>query len=110
MGYPPPLAVSPSGETVAAGLPGGGIRLHDARSLRRLSDLPGLGRGPVTVVEFSPDGRTVAVTGEAGTAEVRDASSGRRVRPPLPGMGRRRRRWRSRPTVAGSPSRIWKAA
>lgn len=87
MGYPPPLAVSPSGETVAAGLPGGGIRLHDARSLRRLSDLPGLGKGPVTVVEFSPDGRTVAVTGEGGTAEVRDASSGRRVRAPLPGMG-----------------------
>ena len=59
-GYPPPLAVSPSGETVAAGLPGGGVRLHDARSLRRLSDLPGLGKGPVTRRRVQPrraDGR-----------------------------------------------------
>ena len=45
------------GETVAAGLPDGGIRLHDARTLRRLPDLPGLEDEPVSVVEFSPDGR-----------------------------------------------------
>ncbi len=84
--YPPPLAVSPAGETVAAGLPDGGIRLHDTRTLRRLPDLPGLEGEPVWAVEFSPDGETIAVTGESGTMELRDAESGRRVRPPLPGF------------------------
>jgi WD40 repeat protein/class 3 adenylate cyclase len=83
VGYPPPLAVSPSGRTVAAGLPDGGVRLHDALTLRRLRDLPGTEGGPVSVVEFSPDGRAVAVTDEAGTVELRDAASGRRLRPPL---------------------------
>jgi WD40 repeat protein/class 3 adenylate cyclase/tRNA A-37 threonylcarbamoyl transferase component Bud32 len=82
-GYPPPLAISPSGRTVAAGLPDGGVRLHDARTLRRLRDLPGIKDGPVSEVEFSPDGRSIAVTGEDGTVELRDAASGRRVRPPL---------------------------
>ena len=82
-GYPPPLAISPTGKTVAVGLPDGGVRLHDARTLRRLRDLPGTKDGPVSVVEFSPDGRSIAVADEAGTVELRDAVSGRRVRPPL---------------------------
>ena len=62
-GYPPPLAISPSGRTVAAGLSDGRVRLHDARTLRRLRDLPGIEDRPVSVVEFSPDGRSIAVTG-----------------------------------------------
>ena len=82
-GYPPPLAISPSGRTVAAGLPDGGVRLHDAHTLRRLRDLPGIEGRPVSVVEFSPGGRSIAVTGEAGTVELRDAGTGRRMRPPL---------------------------
>jgi WD40 repeat protein/class 3 adenylate cyclase/tRNA A-37 threonylcarbamoyl transferase component Bud32 len=82
-GYPPPLAISPSGRTVAAGLPGGGVRLHDALTLRRLRDLPGIENRPVSAVEFSPDGRSIAVTGLAGTLELRDAGTGRRMRPPL---------------------------
>ncbi len=44
-GYPPPLAISPSGRTVAAGLSDGRVRLHDARTLRRLRDLPGIEDG-----------------------------------------------------------------
>jgi WD40 repeat protein/class 3 adenylate cyclase len=83
LSYPPPLAISPSGRTVAAGLPDGGVGLHDAHTLRRLRELPRIEDGPVWVVEFSPDGRVIAVTGEAGTVEVRDAATGRRVRPPL---------------------------
>ena len=82
-GYPPPLAISPSGRTVAVGLPGGGVRLHDARTLRRLRDLPGIEDRPVAAVEFSPGGRSIAVTGLASTVELRDAGSGRRMRPPL---------------------------
>ena len=84
--HPPPLAVSPSGRIVATGLPEGGVRLHDAHSLRRLRDLPRLGGGPVRAVEFSPDGRTVAATGEGGAVEFRDPDTGRRVRPPLSGL------------------------
>ena len=41
----------------------------------------------MVAVEFSPDGRTIAVTGESGAVEVRDAATGRRVRPPLRGLG-----------------------
>ncbi|MDT4918987.1 MAG: hypothetical protein QOH89_3687, partial [Pseudonocardiales bacterium] len=85
--YPPPLAISPSGRTVAAGLANGGVRLHDARTLRPLRDLPGIQRGPATAIEFSPDSQTFAVTGEDGTVEFRDAETGRRVRPPLPSLG-----------------------
>ena len=82
-GYPPPLAISPSGRTVAAGLPDGGVRLHDARTLRRLRDLPGIENRPVAAVEFSPGGRSIAVTGLASTVELRDVATGRRMRPPL---------------------------
>ena len=86
-GYPPPLAISPSGRTVAAGLSDGRVRLHDARTLRRLRDLPGIEDGWVSVVEFSPGGRSIAVTGLTGTVELRDAATGRRVRPPLRSLG-----------------------
>ena len=37
-------------------------------------------------VAFSPDARTMAVTGSGGSVELRDARSGRRTRPPLPGI------------------------
>jgi WD40 repeat protein/class 3 adenylate cyclase len=85
--YPPPLAISPSGRTVAAGLPTGGVRLSDARTLARLRDLPGISHGPPTVIEFSPNSQTFAVTGRDGTVELRDAATGRRARPPLPSLG-----------------------
>jgi len=84
---PPPLAISASGRTLAVGLADGHVRLHDARSLRRLGDLPGVEHGQVLAVEFSPDGRMLGVTGEDGSLEVRDAATGRRVRPALPGLG-----------------------
>jgi len=41
----------------------------------------------VLAVEFAPDGRTIAVTGEGGAVELRDATTGGRVRPPLAGLG-----------------------
>ena len=106
---PPPLAISPSGRTVAAGLPDGGVRLHDARSLRRLGDLPGIEDGQVLAIEFSPDGRAFGVTGEDGTVEVRDVATGRRVRPALRGLGDPSRRWRSHPTAVASQSRTSRA-
>jgi WD40 repeat protein len=85
--YPPALAISPSGRIVAAGSPDGRVRLHDARTLRRLRDLSGIEGGAAWVVEFSPDGRAVAVTGEGGSVELRDAATGRRLRPTLRGLG-----------------------
>jgi WD40 repeat protein/class 3 adenylate cyclase/tRNA A-37 threonylcarbamoyl transferase component Bud32 len=84
---PPPLAISPSGRKVASALPDGAVRLHDARSLRRLGDLPGIEDGQVLAIEFSPDGRVYGVTGQDGTVEVRDVTTGRRVRPALRGLG-----------------------
>jgi WD40 repeat protein/class 3 adenylate cyclase len=85
--YPPALAISPSGRIVAAGRPDGGVSLHDAQSLRRLRDLPGIEAGAARVVEFSPDGRAIAVTGDGGAVEMRDVATGRRLRRPLPGLG-----------------------
>ena len=85
--YPPPLAISPSGRIVAAGLANGGVRLHDARTLRRLRDVPGIQNGGAWAVEFSPDSRTIAVTGESGAVEVRDSATGRRAQRPLRGLG-----------------------
>ena len=85
--YPPPLAISPSGPTVAAGLPDGGVRLYDAGTLRPLPKLPGLEDEPVWMVAYSPDGRTMAVAGERGTVEMRDAATGRRLRSALRGSG-----------------------
>ena len=38
-------------------------------------------------VEFSPDGRTIAMAGENGAVEVRDAETGERMRPALHGLG-----------------------
>ena len=84
--FPPALALSPDGGRFAAGLRGGGVRLHDTRTLRSLGDLPGIEGIVATAVEFSPDGRTLAVTGTGGSVELRDAHSGRRLRPPLPGL------------------------
>ena len=82
----PALAVSPDGRRVAAGLRGGGVRIHDARTLRSPRELPGIDAGRALAVEFSPDGRTLAVTGEGGSVELRDVRSGRRLRSPLPGL------------------------
>jgi WD40 repeat protein/class 3 adenylate cyclase/tRNA A-37 threonylcarbamoyl transferase component Bud32 len=82
----PALAVSPDGARLAVGLKGGGIRLHDARTLRTLEELPGIEGPRVLAVEFSPDGRALAVTGSDGRVELRDWRSGRRIRPPLPGV------------------------
>jgi WD40 repeat protein/class 3 adenylate cyclase/tRNA A-37 threonylcarbamoyl transferase component Bud32 len=85
--YPPALAISPSGRIVAVGSPDGRVRLYDARTLRRLRNLPGIEGGSAWAVEFSPDGRAVAVTGERGSVELRDATTGRRLRPTLRGLG-----------------------
>lgn len=85
--YPPALAISASGRTVATGRPDGGVRLHDARTLRPVRDLPGIKAGQAFAVEFRPDDRAIAVTGEGGAVEVRNVATGRRVRPPLAGLG-----------------------
>ena len=63
------------------------MRLYDAGTLRPLPKLPGLEDEPVWMVEYSPDGRTMAVAGERGTVEMRDAATGRRLRSPLRGFG-----------------------
>jgi WD40 repeat protein len=78
------MAVSPDGRWVAAGLKGGGVRLHDVQTLRRVRDLPSIDGDLALAVAFSPDSKTIAVTGEGGSVELRDLASGARVGPPLP--------------------------
>jgi len=83
--YPPVLAVSPDGRSVAVGEAAGTVALFDAQTLRRRR-IAALSRGPVTAAAFSPDGRRLAVTGgagESGRVTVVDPATGRRDGSPV---------------------------
>ncbi len=62
-------ALSPSGETVAAGHEGGAVDIWSSSSGARLADLPG-GAGKVTDIRFSPDGAALAASGENGIIQL----------------------------------------
>ena len=101
-GYPPPLAISPSGRTVAAGLSDGGVRLHDARTLRRLRDLPGIEDRPVRPCRVQPRRSIDRRDGHVGpwsyATQPPAAACARRCA----ASAHRRRRWHVRPMAAAS--------
>lgn len=71
---------SPNGKLLASA--GSGVRLFDARSLRLVRTLDGVGpAGGVRALAFSPDGTTLAV-GEAGAISFWDVATSRRRGPP----------------------------
>lgn len=70
------VAVSPSGRTIAAAVPGLGIRLRDATTGRFLRTLPA---HAVSSVAFSADGRDVIAAAVNGSATRWDARTGRPI-------------------------------
>ncbi len=81
---PPAFSLSPNGRTLAAGeFVDGGVGLIDAETLRATGGFEAFPTGPILAVEFSPDGRRLAVGGQNGGVGVWDAESGRRVGPLL---------------------------
>ena len=81
--FPPAFDISPDGRTLAAGeFVDGGVDLIDAETLRRTGRLRGLRRaGRSLAIEFSPDGRRLAVAGAGGGVGVWDARVGQTSRP-----------------------------
>jgi len=70
------MAITPDGQTLAAGNDDGTIRLWDLPSARERLVLPGHG-GAVRHVALTPDGRTLASGGDDRTARLWDVSTGK---------------------------------
>ncbi len=64
------FAYSPSGDTIAC-VGTDELRLVDARTGKKIRDMPGVHADDARVVAFGPDGRTVAVASDADANEVR---------------------------------------
>ena len=81
---PPAFDISPDGRTLAAGeFVDGGVELIDARTLRRADRFEAFAGGPILAIEFSPDGRRLAVGGQNGGVGLWDARATRRIGPLL---------------------------
>jgi WD40 repeat protein len=80
---PPPFAVSPDGRTLAVARPvarlDGKVDLFDAETLRRTQTFEAFDRTPALAIEYSSDGRRLAVAGGRGVVGLFDAASGQRV-------------------------------
>ena len=72
--WPEPVAISPDGAELAVGHPTASsedtVSVYSTRSWRRLFDVMSLRNVEIAAIEFGPEGRTLAVGGEDGTAGV----------------------------------------
>jgi WD40 repeat protein/DNA-binding SARP family transcriptional activator len=84
-GEPSPTAFAPSpdGRTLAAARFDGRVDLIDAETLRRTGGFEAFGGRSALAIEYSSDGRLLAVAGGGGGVGVWDAGSGKRVDPLL---------------------------
>ena len=80
---PPAFALSPDGGTLAAARFDGRVDLIDAETLRRTGGFEAFAGSSALAIEYSPDGRLLAVAGGGGGVGVWDAGSGQRVGPLL---------------------------
>lgn len=76
---PPPVAVSPEDGTLAVGRANGRVELIDAETLRRRTGFEAFERSAAKGLEFSPDGRRLAVAGDRGLIGEFEAGSGKRI-------------------------------
>lgn len=70
------LAISPNGETLAAGCTDGSVQLLDARTGAKKASMAGSHRGYTRVLAFTPDGKTVAGLCDDRQLRLWDATSG----------------------------------
>jgi WD40 repeat protein/DNA-binding SARP family transcriptional activator len=85
--YPPAVALSPDGDTVAVGRLDGKVDLIDAQTLRRRETFVAFEDTPAPAIAFAADGRRLAVGGARGLIGIWDARSGRRIGPLLDAPG-----------------------
>ena len=75
----PAFAISPDGRTVAVARRDGRVDLIDAETLRRTGGFEAFAGRPALAVEYSADGRRLAVAGGGGGVGLWDPGSGKRV-------------------------------
>lgn len=68
------IAISPDGSTIVSASNDGDLRFWNPDLKRSFAQVP-IGRGVLLAVEYSPDGRSVAVVCADGAVQIRDASS-----------------------------------
>ena len=81
--YPPAIALSPDGGTLAVARLDGKVDLIDAETLRHRATFEAFADTPAPAIAFAPDGRRLAVGGARGLLGICDAQSGRRIGPLL---------------------------
>jgi DNA-binding SARP family transcriptional activator/WD40 repeat protein len=76
---PPPFALSPDGRTLAVARPDGRVELIDAETLRRTGGFEAFPGRAALAIDYSADGRRLAVAGSGSGVGVWDPESGGRL-------------------------------
>ena len=77
--YPPAFALSPDGRALAFARLDGRVELIDAETLRRTASFEAFPGRAAVAIDYSADGRRLAVAGEGGGVGVWDVESGERL-------------------------------
>ena len=77
--YPPAFALSPDGRALAVARLDGRVELIDAETLRRTASFEAFPGRAALAIDYSADGRRLAVAGEGGGVGVWDVESGEQV-------------------------------
>jgi WD40 repeat protein/DNA-binding SARP family transcriptional activator len=108
---PSAFALSPNGHTLAAARRDGRVDLIDAETLRRTGGFEAFADRSALAIQYSSDGRRLAVAGGGGGVGLWDARSGERVGPLLhPPRGPRRRNPHNVEALAFGPGGLLAAA
>jgi len=78
-GYPPAFALSPDGRALAVARLDGRVELIDAETLRRTASFEAFPGRSAVAIDYSADGRRLAVAGQGGGVGVWDVESGEQL-------------------------------